>query len=157
MRTATSCSTEQAAEFSDSILNMIVTDMRPLSMVEDDGFKAMISTFNPKYELPSRPFFMKKIEKKYECIKGKLKKSLQETDSIALTTDIWTSVATEAYLGVTCHYLGEDWEMLSHCLTTMPLEERHTAANIAEWIEDVISKFDIPPEKNQGCCARQWC
>ncbi|KAI7790056.1 putative zinc finger BED domain-containing protein 4-like, partial [Triplophysa rosa] len=147
VRTATSCSTEQAAEFSDSILNMIVTDMRPLSMVEDDGFKAMISTFNPKYELPSRTFFMKKMEKKYECIKGKLKKALQETDSIALTTDIWTSVATEAYLGVTCHYLGEDWEMLSHCLTTMPLEERHTAANIAEWIQDVTAKFDIPPEK----------
>uniref|UniRef100_A0A8C1VWD7 HAT C-terminal dimerisation domain-containing protein n=1 Tax=Cyprinus carpio TaxID=7962 RepID=A0A8C1VWD7_CYPCA len=147
VRTATSCSTEQAAEFLESILNMIVTDMRPLSMVEDDCFKAMISTFNPKYELPSRPFFMKKMEKKYEGIKGKLMKALQETDSVALTTDIWTSVATEAYLGVTCHYLGEDWEMLSHCLTTMPLEERHTAANIAKWIEDVIAKFDIPPEK----------
>ncbi|ROL55248.1 Zinc finger BED domain-containing protein 1 [Anabarilius grahami] len=139
VRTATSCSTETAAEFSDSILNMIVTDMRPLSMVEDDGFKSMIYTFNPKYELPSRPF----LSKKYKCIKGKLKKALQETDSIAY---IWTSVATEAYLGVTCHYLGEDWEMLSHCLTTTPLEERHTAANIAEWIEDVTAKFDIPPE-----------
>ncbi|KAL1277140.1 hypothetical protein QQF64_023813 [Cirrhinus molitorella] len=71
----------------------------------------MIATFNPKYKLPSRPFFMKKWRKKYECIKGKLKKALQETDSIAFTTDIWTSVATEAYLGVTCHNLGEDWEM----------------------------------------------
>ena len=78
---------------------MIVTDMRPLSMVEDDDFKAMISTFNPKYELPSRPFLTKKMEKKYESIKGKVKKALQETDSIALTTDIWTSVGTEAYLG----------------------------------------------------------
>lgn len=37
--------------------------------------------------------------------------------------------------------------MLSHCLTTMPLEERYAAANIAEWIEDVTAKFDIPPEK----------
>ena len=47
---------------------------------------------------------------------------------------------------MTCHYLGEDWEMVSHCLTMMPLEERHTAANIAEWIEDVTAKFNIPPE-----------
>uniref|UniRef100_A0A1A7WRA8 Uncharacterized protein n=1 Tax=Iconisemion striatum TaxID=60296 RepID=A0A1A7WRA8_9TELE len=29
----------------------------------------------------------------------------------------------------------------------MPLEERHTAANIADWIEEVIVKFNIPPEK----------
>ncbi|CAM4730718.1 unnamed protein product [Leuciscus chuanchicus] len=41
----------------------------------------------------------------------------------------------------------EDWEKESHSLTTMPLEERYTAANIAEWLEDVIAKFNIPPEK----------
>ncbi|XP_040275761.1 E3 SUMO-protein ligase ZBED1-like [Bufo bufo] len=105
--TAASRSTE-AAELTDSILNMIVTDMRPLSMVEDEGFQRMISTFNPRYTLPSRTYFMKIMEKKYEDIKGKLTNTLKETDSIALTTDIWTSVATEAYLGVTCHFLGKD-------------------------------------------------
>ncbi|CAJ1065719.1 E3 SUMO-protein ligase ZBED1-like [Xyrichtys novacula] len=141
------CSTEQAAEFTDSILNMIVSDMRPLSMVEDEGFQKMISTFNPKYTLPSRTYFTKLMEKKYEEIKAKLTNILKKCDSIALTADIWTSVATEAYLGVTGHFLGEDWEVKSHSLTTMHLEERHTAANIAEWLEDVIAKFDIPPKK----------
>ncbi|KAM8766859.1 E3 SUMO-protein ligase ZBED1-like [Acanthopagrus schlegelii] len=142
-----SCSPELAAELSNSILNMIVTDMRPLSIVEDDGFKAMVSTFHPKYELPSRTFFTKQMEKKYEVIKTKMKQALQETNSIALTTDIWTSIATEAYMGVTCHYIGKNWNMVSHSLTTMPLEERHTASNIAEWIEEVTAKFDIPAKK----------
>uniref|UniRef100_A0A8C5NCM1 BED-type domain-containing protein n=1 Tax=Gouania willdenowi TaxID=441366 RepID=A0A8C5NCM1_GOUWI len=137
---APSCSTAQAADFTDRILNMIVTDMRPLSMVEDEGFQKMIFAFNPNYALPSRTYFMKIMEKKYEDIKGKLKNMLKETDSIALTIDIWTSVATEAYLGVTCHFLGEDWGMESHSLTTMPLEERHTATNIAEWIEDILAE-----------------
>ncbi|XP_032446924.1 zinc finger BED domain-containing protein 1-like [Xiphophorus hellerii] len=141
------CSVVQAAEFTNSILNMIITDMRPLSVVEDEGFQKMISTFNPNYTPPSRTYFVKMMEKKYEEIKDKLKNILKETDSIALTADIWTSVATEAYLGVTCHFLGEDWKMKSHTLTTMPLEERHTAANIAEWLEEVIAKFDVPPEK----------
>ncbi|XP_078025235.1 E3 SUMO-protein ligase ZBED1-like [Epinephelus lanceolatus] len=120
--------------------------MRPLSMVEDGSFKAMISTFHPNYELPSRTFFTKQLDKKYKDIKDKMKNALQETDSVALTTDIWTSIAKEAYMGVMCHYL-KNWKMVSHCLTTMPLEERHTAANIAEWIEEVIAKFNIPPEK----------
>lgn len=71
---APSRSTVQAAEFTDSILNMIVTDMRPLSIVEDEGFQKMISAFNPNYALPSRTYFMKMMEKKYEDIKGKLKK-----------------------------------------------------------------------------------
>uniref|UniRef100_A0A087X520 BED-type domain-containing protein n=1 Tax=Poecilia formosa TaxID=48698 RepID=A0A087X520_POEFO len=141
------CSVVQAAEFTNSILNTIITDMRPLSVVEDEGFQKMISTFNPNYTPPSRTYFVKMMEKKYEEIKDKLKNILKETDSIALTADIWTSVATKAYLGVTCHFLGEDWKMKSHTLTTMPLEERHTAANIAEWLEEVIAKFDVPPEK----------
>lgn len=29
----------------------------------------------------------------------------------------------------------------------MPLEETHTAANVADGLEDVVAKFDIPPEK----------
>ncbi|KAM7399647.1 hypothetical protein PAMP_018897 [Pampus punctatissimus] len=134
---APACTPAQAAVLTDSILNM-----RPLSMVEDDCFKAMISTFHPNYDLPSRTFFTKQLDKKYVDIKDEMQKALQETD----TTDIWTSVATEAYMGVTCHYL-KNWKMVSHCLTTMPLEERHTTANIAEWIEEVIAKFIIPPEK----------
>ena len=32
-------------------------------------------------------------------------------------------------------------------LATMPLEERHTAANIVTWMEEVIGKFDILPPK----------
>lgn len=37
--------------------------------------------------------------------------------------------------------------MISICLTTMPLEDRHTAANIAEWLEEVTEKFEIPAQK----------
>lgn len=43
--------------------------------------------------------------------------------------------------------LGEDWEIKSLSLTTMPLEERHTAANIADWLEETTAKFQIPFEK----------
>lgn len=110
-------------------------------MVEDKGFRDMISTFNPKYNLPSRTYFTQLMEKKHRDITEKLKAVLKQTECVALTTDIWTSVATEAYLGVTCHFLGEDWEMKSLSLTTMPLEERHTAANIADWLEETTAKF----------------
>ena len=65
-----------------------------------------------------------------------MKKALQETDSVALTTDIWTSVATEAYTGGGDVPLSEEWE-----------NGRHSAATIAEGTEEVIAKFNIPLEK----------
>ncbi|XP_077062361.1 E3 SUMO-protein ligase ZBED1-like [Siphateles boraxobius] len=143
-----SCTPQQAAVLTDSILNMLVTDMRPLSMVEDDGFTKMIHTLNPGYTLPSRTHFTKLMERKYEETFKEVKTAINTNNSkLALTTDVWTSVATEAYLGVTCHYITDDWDMQSICLTTMPLHDRHTASNIAECLEQVVARFEIPPSK----------
>ena len=61
-----SCTPQMAEVLTDSIINMIVNDMRPLSMVEDEGFKQMIKTFHPGYTLPSRTHFTKLMEGKYE-------------------------------------------------------------------------------------------
>lgn len=136
------CTTQMAAELSDSILQMIVKDMRPLAIVEGQGFREMINTFHTGYTLPSRRHFTDLMEKKYittlERVKAKIK---NVTSKLTLTTDAWTSIATEAYLGVTCHFINQDWELTSYSLTTMPLEERHTAENIAGWVENAAEKF----------------
>lgn len=57
------------------------------------------------------------------------------------------NVASEPYLGITCHYIGDIWNMESICLTTAPLEDRHAASNIAEWLEEVAARFEISPSK----------
>ncbi|XP_026036213.1 zinc finger BED domain-containing protein 1-like [Astatotilapia calliptera] len=66
----TTCTPRQADVLTESILNMLVTDMRPLSMVDDQGFKEMIKQFNPHYHdnyLPGRSHFTKLMEKKYDA------------------------------------------------------------------------------------------
>ncbi|XP_077429672.1 E3 SUMO-protein ligase ZBED1-like isoform X2 [Vanacampus margaritifer] len=136
--------TVEDAVLTESILKMLVTDMRPLSMVEDKGFKKMISAFNPKYIMPGRPYFTSLMKNKHQQITEKLKTVLQDAECVALTTDIWTSMGTERYLRVACHYLGDDWEMKSFSLTTVPLKESHSAANIADWLEETTDKFHIP-------------
>lgn len=107
----------------------------------------MMSNFCHRYQLPSRTYFTQKIEERYTEIKDKLIKTLEGCESVALTTDIWTSVGVEAFMGVTCHCVGNNWELNSFILTTLPLDERHTAANIAEWLQNDVSNFGIPPEK----------
>lgn len=78
----------------------------------------MVNTFYPGYTLPSRAYFAKLMEMKYEETLERVKAS-QKT----LTTDAWTSIAAEAYLGVTCHFISQEWELTSYSPTTMPLEE----------------------------------
>ncbi|KAJ8410428.1 hypothetical protein AAFF_G00193320 [Aldrovandia affinis] len=63
-RRDTTCTPQFAVALTDSILNMLIKDMRPLSMVEDQGFREMVRTFHPGYTLPSRAFFTKMMEKR---------------------------------------------------------------------------------------------
>ncbi|XP_063754006.1 E3 SUMO-protein ligase ZBED1-like [Eleginops maclovinus] len=143
------CTPQEASVFTNSIVSMIVKDMRPLAIVEGEGFREMVNTFHSGYTLPSRRHFTDLMEKKYvatmDKVKSEVKKSLSK---LSLTTDAWTSLATEAYLGVTCHFINENWELTSFSLTTMPLEERHTAENIASWVEMVADKFDFSLRDN---------
>ncbi|XP_061733966.1 zinc finger BED domain-containing protein 4-like [Nerophis ophidion] len=60
------CTPQQAAALTDATLNMLATDMRPLSMVKDESFRQMIHILNPGYTLPSRTHFTKLMERKYE-------------------------------------------------------------------------------------------
>ncbi|XP_051958615.1 E3 SUMO-protein ligase ZBED1-like [Xyrauchen texanus] len=142
------CTPQQANALSESVLQMLIYDVRPLSMVDGAGFQQMIAQFNPDYILPSRTHFTHLMEQKYSTTFLKVKQILKEVNSsITLTSDVWTSRATEAYLGVSCHFITKDWQMKTLNLATLPLEERHTAANIMIWMEEVIEKFDILPSK----------
>ena len=110
------------------VLQVIVKDMRPLSLVEGEAFIDMIEYACPGFKCPSRSWFTKQLEKAYQHALEDLKKDLKKRSSkITLTTDAWTSIATEAYLGVTCHYINDNWEMVSFVLCTKRLEDRHTA------------------------------
>ena len=59
------CTPQEAAVYTNSIVSMIVKDMRPLAIVEGEGFREMVNTFHSGYTLPSRRYFTDLMEKKY--------------------------------------------------------------------------------------------
>lgn len=86
------CTPWQAAFLTESILNMIVTDMRPLLMVQDEGFITIVQTFNPGYTLPSRTHLTKLMETKYKQTFKEVKTAVNSNHSkLALKADVWTS------------------------------------------------------------------
>ena len=51
----------RAQMISRQISKFICKDMRPLSMISNDGFKQLINLLEPKYVIPSRPHFTDRI------------------------------------------------------------------------------------------------
>ncbi|GAA6086184.1 E3 SUMO-protein ligase ZBED1-like [Tachysurus ichikawai] len=92
----------------------IAKDLQLFSVIGDAGFCHLIKTLDPRYRLPSRTFFSTEIiPDLYEKTCNSIVYKLAQAQSLALTTDGWTSRATVSYLTVTVHYMS-DWEM-NHC------------------------------------------
>lgn len=123
---------------------MICTDMQPLSIVEDRGFRKLVSALDPKYVLPSRRDISRRLlPALYKEHQDILKKELNSTSTISVTTDIWTSRKTEAFLTVTAHFLNENWKLVSVVLETPKMTTAHTAANIADELKRVFDSWEI--------------
>ena len=137
------CPAGRTSEITDQIVDMIAIDLRPIAIVEGDGFKRMMATLKPGYTCPSRKHISTIITRKYELCIDKMKHRLQYCTACSLTTDIWSSCATEAYVTLTIHYLDDDWEMKAFVLETFGFPECHTSINIAEKLESIAEKYSI--------------
>ncbi|KAK7176491.1 hypothetical protein R3I93_000658 [Phoxinus phoxinus] len=65
---------------------------------------------------------------------------------IALTTDGWTSLATEAYVTVTAHFIDDDWELKDVILKTAEAQKSHTAENVTECISNILGEYSVSRE-----------
>ena len=72
-----------------------------------------------------------------------IKKLRKVTGQFSLTSDIWTSINREAFLGLTVHYIDSDWNLCNFLLDIIPFANKHTGVNIAQEIMRVLGEFNI--------------
>ena len=75
-----------------ALVTMIVEDIQPTSLVNDEGFQEFIKIVYPGYIPPSRRTITRDLFPQcYTTCKLKLMESLSKTTHCAITTDLWTS------------------------------------------------------------------
>ncbi|XP_067293402.1 E3 SUMO-protein ligase ZBED1-like [Pseudorasbora parva] len=130
-------------ELDEALVNMVVKDLQPFSIVEDEGFRAFVNKLDPTYVLPTRKTVKTMVREKYKEVKQKAMAHLQNIPSVCLTADMWTSLTMESYLGVTCHYTNSNTELGSVMLGVSKFPKSHTADNIKEALSDLISDWGL--------------
>lgn len=92
----------------------IAKDLRPYSVVENAGFRHMLKTIEPRYKLPTRATFTESaLPALYKETKAKVMELMCKARRVAITSDAWTSVATESYVTITAHYISKDWKIVA--------------------------------------------
>ena len=89
----------KAAAITKNIANFIIKDLRPFRIVDAPEFRHLISSLDPRYSMPSRKQFAEEIiPAMYISVSQEIKEKLKCAEQVALTTDGWTSRATESYM-----------------------------------------------------------
>jgi hypothetical protein len=123
---------------------MVVDGMLPFSLVELGAFRLCFNLCKPDVALPSAKTLKGDLMKCYRQEDGRVNERLRNASGkISVTFDCWTSPNNEAYLGVTGHYIDNDWAMQSLLLDFVPLPGEHTGENLCGAFVDVCVRRGI--------------
>lgn len=134
-----------AAQLTNSIVYMIAKDHQPFSIVDNEGFRAVMKVAAPLYKIPSRKTITIRLDDKYHVIQNKIKAILSSIKNLSLTSDIWTDpYNTKGFLGITVHYIDfENLTLESIDLGMQKLEHRHESAYISQIFKDICKEWSI--------------
>ena len=127
----------------DALVNMIVKDVQPFTLVEDDGFKAFVHLLDPTYNIPGRKALKRMVEAKYKATKEEAMAEVRKASAVSLTADMWTSMNMDAYLAVTCHYITDQAKLSTVLLGVGKFTQSHTAAHLAEVKHTLMVEWGI--------------
>lgn len=118
--------------------------MVAVDVEEHDGFTRLLKLLEPRYQLPSSKYFSETlIPEMYEKVSEKLKDSLSSIDFVSITTNVWSSVAQDSYISLTCHCITKEFLYQHLCLHAVPFNERHTGEHIGTMLTNCLQKWNI--------------
>ena len=133
----------------EAVGNFIASDMQPLSVVENIGFKQLLHVAEPPFKVPSWLYFTNTvIPAMYAHKREKTERLLSSVQYCSVTTDIWTAQhSTRSYISLAVHCVTSLWELASYCLSAKELPGDHAATNISIAIQQILSDEGIETEK----------
>ena len=125
-------------------VGILVKNNRPISMCNDEGFAEFIHEFDPNYQIPCDKTIQQLLAEAYNQIKEILVVKLNEhVISCSITTDLWTARSRSGYIGVTCSFIDNDFNLCEAILAIQYVPYPHTGDNICKILREVISNWNL--------------
>lgn len=100
---------QRVKKITSLITNIIVKDLRLVNIINGACFVDLIADGYPDYLLASTHYNTDRVKDMYAIESTKLIDFLfTDANSLGITTDLWTSVAHHAYLGITAHFVTRE-------------------------------------------------
>lgn len=118
-------------EFRDLLVRWVIRTDQPFTVVENADFRALINMKSPDTAIPSGHTVKRDVMKRYREQERGVGEQLRNAGSrISVTLDCWTSPNNEGFLGITGHYIDDNWVLQSLLLDFVPMHGDHTGENL---------------------------
>ena len=144
-------SSMRAKMLTEAVADFISKDMRPVSVVDGQGFLNLMHVAEPRYTVPCRKTVMDLIDQKYHVLKERIGNQVAQQRVLSLTTDMWTSRAGDGYISLTAHYITDDFELSHQNLSTCHFPGTHDHSNIAEILQKLANTWHIDLGEQVSC------
>ncbi|XP_030623602.1 zinc finger BED domain-containing protein 4 [Chanos chanos] len=134
---------------SEAIAKMIIRDLQPVQIVENEGFRELLQLLEPRYTPEPCHYIQQQLLPSYAYqVQLATKQALTGAESCSVTLDLWMSSSAAVssgggYLGVTCHFITSDWQIKSALLACLPLTGHHTAQRVMSEFDDISHAHGI--------------
>ena len=127
----------------------IASSSVPNSIVENEEFRSLILTLDPRYQVPSRSLISVEIDRVLLDLKEKIQSYLMDAQKVSICADVWTKKGmTTSYLGLTAHFFcRRDLKRHVATIAVRRLPHPHTADNIKTLMDTVLLEWEIPLNK----------
>ncbi|KAG0728223.1 hypothetical protein GWK47_032944 [Chionoecetes opilio] len=119
-----------------------IDTMMPLSLIDHPTTRHFFSLLAPEFSAPSRRTLGREIDQVSATAKSDLFSMLYDTSYVATTADSWT-VHNRAFIGMTCHWIGQDLRRQHGTLACKEIKEKQTNVVLAQAIFDVHHEFGL--------------
>lgn len=118
----------------------------PLSIVENDSFRHLLSVLDNKYQPVSRGTVSSRISDMVQKQREFIKNQLEQKSWISTTVDIWSDRKMRGYLGVTAHAIEiekPNISLKSYLLSCNRFTGSHTGEKISTAFEAICDEYAI--------------
>lgn len=124
--------------------NLIIRCNLPLNLVEKPAFREFMKDCHLKY----RPISTKRLKHDVipslsKTVLARIHETLNATDYVTLTVDIWSDRRCRAFLGVTCHFIDEKMYPQAYLIDFIRFKSSHSSENIQQMTEETLKRFNL--------------
>jgi hypothetical protein len=124
------------------LLKFIIDDYQAFIIVENEFFQTFLNNFG--YECPGKTYVKNEIVKMFQEAKKTISEYLKNLGSlVSITLDLWTSDSNIPYIGITVHWIENDWKLISITLDFVECPYPHDGESLAVLVLNIFKDFGI--------------